>query len=171
VIGLHPGSAVLKNHSFRRWEPEKFAGLARILIDKLNAKILLFGGPEELDLKKSINNLINSPGSVIIETDNLAQSAALIKRCNLFVSNDSSLMHVASAMQRKIVAVIGPTNPHYIHPWKTEYKIVSLNLECSPCFFYSPRPLICTRTDLKFKCIRELNVEMVFTAVTDLLKV
>ena len=169
VIGFHPGSAVLKNHTFRRWEPEKFAALARSLINKLNAKILLFGGPEELELKKVINNLISSSRSIIVETNNLAHSAALIKRCDLFVSNDSSLMHVASALQRKVVAIIGPTNPHYIHPWKTEYKIITLNLECSPCFFYSPRPLICTRTDIKFKCIRELTVEMVFNAVNVLL--
>jgi len=171
VIGFHPGSATLKNHSFRRWEPEKFAALARGLINKLNAKILLFGGPEEFDLKKVINNLINSPGSIIVETDNLAQSAAIIKRCNLFISNDSSLMHVASAMQRKVVAIIGPTNPHYIHPWKTEHRIVTLNLDCAPCFFYSPRPLICSRTDIKFKCIRELSVEMVYNAVIGLLDI
>jgi heptosyltransferase-2 len=169
VIGFHPGSATLKNHSLRRWEPEKFASLGQILIDKLNAKILLFGGPEETGLKNVINNLINSPGSIIVETDNLAHTAALIKRCNLFVSNDSSLMHVASAMKIKVVAVIGPTNPHYIHPWKTEYRIVTLNLDCAPCFFYSPRPLICTRTDIKFKCIRDLTVEMVLAAVTELL--
>jgi heptosyltransferase-2 len=169
VIGFHPGSAVLKNHICRRWEPEKFAVLGQGLLNKLNAKILLFGGPEELELKKFINNLIDSPHSVIVETDNLAHSAAIIKRCNLFVSNDSSLMHVASAMQRKVVAIIGPTNPLYIHPWKTEHKIVTLNLDCAPCFFYSPRPLICTRTDIKFKCIRELTVEMVSNAVTGLL--
>jgi len=169
VIGFHPGSATLKNHSLRRWEPEKFASLGQILINKLNAKILLFGGPEETELKKIINNLINSPDSIIVETDNLAQTAALIKRCNLFVSNDSSLMHVASAMKIKVVAVIGPTNTHYIHPWKTEYKVVTLNLDCAPCFFYSPRPLICTRTDIKFKCVRELTVEMVLKAVTELL--
>src|ERR1035437_2454239 len=169
VIGFHPGSATLKNHSFRRWEPEKVAVLGQILINKMNAKILLFGGPEEAELKKVINNLINSPDSIIVETDNLARSADVIKRCNLFVSNDSSLMHVASALQRKVVAIIGPTNPLYIHPWKTEHKIITLNLECSPCFFYSPRPLICTRTDIKFKCISELTVEMVFNAINELL--
>jgi heptosyltransferase-2 len=78
-------------------------------------------------------------------------------------------MHVASAMKIKVVAVIGPTNPHYIHPWKTEYRIITLKLDCAPCFFYSPRPLICTRTDIKFKCIRELTVEMVLEPITELL--
>lgn len=169
VIGFHPGSATLKNHINRRWEPEKFAQLGRRLIENDKAKILLFGGPEEEELKKNIINKIGSPEAIFTESENLPQSAAVIKRCNVFVTNDSSLMHVASAMKRKVVAVIGPTNTSYIHPWHTEYKIVSLNLECSPCFFYSPKPLICSRTDMQFKCIKELSVDMVYEAVKSFL--
>lgn len=165
VIGFHPGSATLKNHEKRRWEPEKFAALSKMLIKNLNAKILIFGGPEEKELKEKIWGLIDSENAVVAESKNLAQSAAIMKRCNVFVSNDSSLMHVASAMQLKVVPIIGPTNPAYIHPWKTDYEIVSLNLECAPCFVYSPRPLICFRDDVKFKCIKELTVDMVYNVV------
>ena len=96
-------------------------------------------------------------------------SAAVMQNCNLFATNDSSLMHVASALKLKVVAVIGPTNTSYISPWKTEHKIVSLNLDCSPCFFYSPKPLICSRTDVKYKCVRELSAEMVFNEVVNFL--
>jgi len=66
---------------------------------------------------------------------NIAQSAAVMKRCNVFVSNDSGLMHIAASQKLKIVSIIGSTNTNYIHPWKTENKIASLNLECSLCFF------------------------------------
>lgn len=170
VIGFHPGSAVLKNHINRRWEPEKFAALGGRLIKEKRARILLFGGPEEAELKKTIVNMINSQSCVIIEAQNLAQSAAIMKRCNVFVSNDSSLMHVASAMKLKVVSIIGPTNPNYIHPWKTEHAIVTLSLECAPCFYYSPRPLTCIRTDVKYKCIKELSVEMVYNAVEELIE-
>jgi heptosyltransferase-2 len=165
VIGFHPGSATLKNHVNRRWEPEKFAALAKMIIAKYNVKILLFGGDEELNLKKKILNEINSDKAIIVSTENLPQSAALVKRCNLFVTNDSSMLHIASAMKRKVIAIIGPTNINYIHPWKTDYEIISLNLDCSPCFFYSPRPLICNRKDIKFKCIKELDVKKVYDAV------
>jgi heptosyltransferase-2 len=170
VIGFHPGSATLKNHIHRRWDPENFAALARKLIKEKGAEILIFGGPEESELKNRISKLIDSPAGIIVESENLAQSAALMKRCSVFVSNDSSLMHVASAMKLKVVSIIGPTNPNYIHPWKTDYRIVSLNLECAPCFYYSPRPLICIRTDVKYKCIKELGVEMVYKAVEELLQ-
>jgi lipopolysaccharide heptosyltransferase II len=171
VIGFHPGSATLKNHIHRRWEPEKFAALGSKLTENRKTKILLFGGPEEAELKEAIAKSINSDNVIPVETENFPQSAAIIKRCDVFVTNDSSLMHVASAMKRKVVAVIGPTNTAYIHPWNTEYKIVTLNLDCSPCFFYSPRPLICTRTDVKYKCIKELSVDMVYNAVYSFLEI
>ncbi len=170
VIGFHPGCATLKNHIKRRWEPEKFSELAKLLIKNENAKILIFGGPEELELKEKIFAQIKSPNCFVVETKSLSTSAAVLKRCNVFVTNDSSLMHVASALKLDVVAIIGPTNKNFIHPWKTEYKIVTLDLECSPCFFYSPKPLKCYRDDVLFKCIKELNVDMVYAAVKEMLK-
>ncbi len=165
VIGFHPGSATLKNQANRRWEPEKFSELGKKLIQDYSAKILLFGGSTEEELKQNIVNKINSPHAFTVSSYSLTESAAVMKRCNVFVTNDSSLMHVASALQRKVVAIIGPTNQNYIYPWKTKHRIVRLNLDCSPCFIYSPRPLICSREDVKFKCIKELSVEMVYKAV------
>jgi heptosyltransferase-2 len=165
VVGFHPGCATLKNHIKRRWEPEKFAEFAKRLIKEKNAKVLLFGGPEEEELKLFINKMIDSENSYVIKTEKFLQSIAIMNRCNVFVTNDSALMHIASAMGLKVIAIIGPTNQHYIHPWKTEHKIVSLNLECAPCFFYSPKPLSCKRTDVPFKCIKELEVDMVWNNI------
>jgi heptosyltransferase II len=165
VIGFHPGCATLKNHIKRRWEPEKFAELGNKLINKHTARILIFGGPEEKELKEKIFSLIGSNKANVVNAESLTQSAAIMKRCNVFVTNDSSQMHIAAALGLKVVAIIGPTNQNYICPWKTEHKIVTLNLDCSPCFFYSPKPLVCNRTDVKFKCIKELTVDMVYSTV------
>ncbi|NNG27151.1 MAG: glycosyltransferase family 9 protein [Ignavibacteriaceae bacterium] len=162
VIGFHSGCSIHKNHIKRRWEPEKFAELGKKLITKNNAKILLFGGPEEKELKEKVLSQINSRDSIIVNSATLRESAAIMKRCNVFVTNDSSQMHIAAAMKLKVVAIIGPTNQNYIYPWRTKHKIASLNLDCSPCFFYSPKPLSCSRDDVKFKCIKELNVDMVY---------
>lgn len=170
VIGFHPGCATLKNQIKRRWEPEKFSELGKRLINEFNSRILIFGGPDETDLKHEVSLGINSERTHIIRTDNLIHSAAIMKRCGLFITNDSSLMHISSALGLKVLAIIGPTNKNYIHPWKTEYKLVSLNLDCSPCFYYSPKPLICERKDIQFKCIKELTPEMVFDAAKALLK-
>jgi heptosyltransferase-2 len=164
VVGFHPGCSTLKNHIKRRWEPNKFAELGSRLISELNVKILVFGGPEEKKLKEEIVNRVSSENCISVITSNLAESAAVMKRCDLFITNDSSLMHVAAAMKIKVLAIIGPTNKNYISPWQTEHKIISLNLDCAPCFFYSSKPLSCTRDDLKYKCVKELRPEMVFNA-------
>ena len=169
VIGFHPGCATLKNHIKRRWEPEKFAELGKRLIANHSARVLIFGGPEENELKEKIFSMINSEKVKIINAESLTQSTAILKRCNVFVTNDSSQMHIAAALGLKVVAIIGPTNQNYIYPWKTDHKIASLNLDCSPCFFYSPKPLICSRTDIKFKCIKELTVDMVYNSTVEFL--
>jgi len=165
VIGFHPGCSTLKNHTKRRWKPENFSQLGNLLIEKNGAKILVFGGLEERELQKSVVENIASPNAFAVKTQSLSQTAALMKRCDVFVTNDSSLMHVASALQLKVVAVIGPTNTNYIHPWKTEHRIASLQLDCSPCFFYSPKPLMCNREDVKFKCIKELEAVKVLAVI------
>ncbi len=169
VIGFHAGCATLKNHIKRRWEPEKFAQLAKFLIQNYDAKVLLFGGPDEYELNENIKTQIDSNNVFLVKTEILLQTAALMKRCNIFITNDSALMHVASALRLNVIALFGPTNPVYVHPYKTNYKIASLNLECQPCFIYSPRPLTCRRNDVKFKCIKELTVEKVREVVVQFL--
>jgi heptosyltransferase-2 len=170
VIGFHPGCSTLKNHEKRRWEVHKFAELGKRLIQNYNARILIFGGPEENNLKTEIVIQIGSSNALHIHTSNLLETAAIMKRCRVFVTNDSSQMHIAAAMKIKVVAIIGPTNTNYIYPWQTEYKIASLNLDCAPCFYYSPKPLTCSRTDVQFKCIKELSVDVVYEKVSEFLK-
>lgn len=160
VIGFHAGCATLKNHIKRRWEPEKFAELGSKLIEKYKSKILLFGGPDEYELNEKINSMMSNQ-AVIVKTDSLLQTASIMRRCNLFVTNDSALMHIASALKLNVIAIFGPTNTIYVHPYKTNYEIARLTLDCQPCFYYSPKPLICSRKDVQFKCIKELTVDIV----------
>jgi heptosyltransferase-2 len=164
LIGFHAGCATLKNHIKRRWEPEKFAHLGLLLKEKFNVQVLLFGGPDEYELNAHINSMMNN-SAIEVKTNTLIETAAIMNRCNLFVTNDSALMHIASALGLKVVALFGPTNTNYVHPWKTEHVIVKTNLDCQPCFYYSPKPLTCTRSDLQFKCIKDLSVEMVMKAI------
>jgi heptosyltransferase-2 len=169
VIGFHAGSATFKNQINRRWDPQKFAELARLLVKNRNAHVLVFGGPEEKTLITEIAHTSGSKQVLVPPSSTIIESASLMKRCNAFVTNDSGMMHLAAALKLPTVAIIGPTNTNYIHPWHTEYEVASLFLDCSPCFVYSPRPLRCSRNDIKFKCIKELTAETVFQRVIHLL--
>ncbi|MCX7874685.1 MAG: glycosyltransferase family 9 protein [Melioribacteraceae bacterium] len=170
VVGFHPGCNTLKNHDKRRWDTKKFGELAKKIIHNYDAKILLFGGQEENKLKDEIKSIANHKNVISVNTFSLSNTAAVMKRCDVFITNDSSLMHVAAALKLNIISIIGPTNLNYIYPWQTKFKVASLNLNCSPCFYYSPKPLTCNRKDVKFKCIKELSVDLVFDKFEDVIE-
>ncbi len=168
VIGFHPGCATLKNHENRRWAPEKFSELGTVLKSKLGVEILVFGGPDELELKSFVASNMKPPG-IVVEKTNMLETAALMERCKLFISNISSLMHLSSALRTPTVALFGPTSHIYERPYGTPYRVVRKGLKCSPCFFYSPKPLSC-REKKGFECMKTLTVNEVKEACFDLLK-
>lgn len=162
TVGLHPGCSTLKNHINRRWSPDYFAELITMIEKKYDANFLLFGGPDELELRDYIKKKTKSERTHVVKTGSFLETAAVMKKCDVFVTNDSSLMHTAAALRLKILPIIGPTNLNFIKPWRTAFVAATLNLECSPCFFYSPKPLNCRRSDLKYKCVKELTPQIVF---------
>jgi heptosyltransferase-2 len=171
IIGMHAGTALFKNHIRRRWAPEKYAALAKRLVKEMNAEVLLFGGPDDVSANEII--LRDAGDDVIfVKTKNLLDSVAVMKGCQYFVSNDSSLMHIAGALELPTVAIFGPTNETYVHPWKTRYEIVQTGIECRPCFIYSPKPLTCYRVDPAehFMCVRDIEVDDVLAAIDRLVR-
>ncbi len=165
-VGVHAGSAVFKNHIRRRWAPERFAKLAARIIQQWDGWVLLFGSAAEYELNEYIRSLVPVPERcLIVRTASLMVSAAIMRRCQLFVSNDSALMHIAAALQLPTVAIFAYTNPTYVRPWKAPHIVVRRELPCSPCFYYSPRPAQCRwRGEQAFACIRSITVEEVWSA-------
>lgn len=167
LIGFHPGSATLKNQINKRWAKEKFAELGMKLVEESGATILLFGN--ETELQREIFSLMNGK-TMIVSTPNFMDSLAIMERCKLFVSNDSGFLHSAAALGLSTVAVFGYTNAKELYPWKTRHVVVRHELECSPCFYNSPKPASCLWTgDDEFKCIRRIEVEEVYEACKQLL--
>jgi heptosyltransferase-2 len=165
LVGFHAGTAVFKNHVKRRWAPGKFAALARKLVDEMNAHVLVFGGPEENELKHEIVDLAERPDHAhSVDGTSLRQSAALMERCNLFVSNDSALMHVAGAVNTPVVGIFAYTNWRTVYPWRVPHKIIRVDLPCSPCFFYSPKPAFC-HAHIDYACNSLVTVDKVYEAV------
>jgi heptosyltransferase-2 len=80
-------------------------------------------------------------------------------------------MHIAAGLKIPTVAIFGYTNYKELYPWKNKHEIVRKELECSPCFFNSPRPVQCIFTgEEEFKCKKTIEVEEVFNAAASLLR-
>jgi heptosyltransferase-2 len=172
TIGFHAGTARFKNHINRRWAPAKFAELAKRLTNELHARVLLFGGPDDVDANEEILSLA-SDCVTPVHTKSIMDSVAVMRHLSMFVSNDSSLMHFSGALGLPTVAIFGPTNEAYVHPWKTRYEIVHTGIECRPCFVYSPKPLTCYRLDPAehYLCMHGIEVDDVLNAVRRMLPV
>ncbi len=171
LIAVHPGSALFKNHIMKRWPGASFAALSARLADERDATLLVFGTPDEDELKHAICAGSGRPRHVLsVDGTSLRVSAALIKRCALMISNDSALMHVAAAMQTPVVAIFAYTNWRSLYPWHVPHRIVRRDLPCSPCFYYSPKPAFC-HAGLNYTCIRDIPVDEVHRAAQELLPV
>ncbi|MBI4634607.1 MAG: lipopolysaccharide heptosyltransferase II [Deltaproteobacteria bacterium] len=130
LIGIAPGATY---GPAKKWYPERFAAVADRLIDDLVGQVLLFGSAADRDStgavkRNAMHNLINLAGKT-----GLKEAIALISRCDLFISNDSGLMHVAAALGIPTVAIFGSTNAVTTSPIGEKIVIVRKNIECSPC--------------------------------------
>ncbi len=167
LAGIHPGSSVLKNHIHKRWSKDGFAELIKYLYDEKGFEVLLFGNEYELN-----NEIISASGrnARIASTSNFMDSIARMKYCTLFISNDTAFMHCAAALSLPTVAIFGYTNSKELFPWMTKHAIVRKTLECSPCFYNSPKPAECKFTgEDEFKCMKLIKTEEVKSAVESLI--
>ena len=170
LVGFHPGSSLFKEHSTKRWPMERFGELIKRLGNTFkDTSFLIFGGPEENDLKKTIassSGLYDRVFPVYAKT--IRETAAIMSHCSLMVSNDSGLMHMSAALQVPTVSLFGPTNPKWLAPWATRGMALR-DPTCEPCFRYSPTPMSCDNKD-HGDCILGITVENVYNAVSELIE-
>jgi heptosyltransferase I len=94
----------------------------------------------------------------------LSDLAALIRRAEVCVTNDSGSMHLAVAMGRPVVSVFGPTDPIWVGPYGQPHAVVRADLPCSPC--YLRRLSACPNGHA---CMKEVTGAMVIERVEEVL--
>ena len=118
---IHPGAGGALadwQGSAKRWPIGQFIELSRRLVGELNATVLVFGGPDEEALQETGSfDPRRSPAGLLAVNESLKHTAALIRACDLMISNDSGLMHVAAALGVPTLGIFGPTNPSRTAPY------------------------------------------------------
>lgn len=156
IIGLQPGASEI----FKCWPLGHFANLAKMIYEKLGAQIVVFGNRSEVAYAKEIQKeapIITAAGQLPLRV-----SAALLKRLNVFVTNDTGPLHLALAFKVPLVTIFGPTPAHLCWP-HLENPIVKILSKPSPCITCVGR-----KCHLPF-CMEEIKVEDVFKYVEQLL--
>ena len=130
IIGIHPGSA--PDFTWKRWSINNFAKTARHFIKNHDAHILIFGGPKEMKIKKSLRKEIGKKSCSIIDA-NLLDTSAVMQNCHAFISNDSGLMHLAAASGVKTYGLFGPTDENITGPRGADSHVIRAQ-ETSPVY-------------------------------------
>ncbi len=130
LIGIHPGG----NWVYKLWDAGNYARVANALIEKRDATILLFAGPDERERQAQVANMMDVP-PILVQTENLRHLAALISVCDVYIGNDTGPMHIAAAVNTPVVALFGSTNPIRSGPYGDKHTIVQsgIDLGCNPC--------------------------------------
>ncbi len=126
IFGIHVGSGTTKNLRLRRWPLENYYELIKKILElKRNIRILLFGGPAELNENKFLIEKIKDKRVILVKTRSILETAAIIKKCNFFISVDTSLMHIAAAMKVPYQIVIRtPTFNKTVEPYRKRFILV-----------------------------------------------
>jgi heptosyltransferase-2 len=121
----------------KRWPPAHYGQLAARVAQTLpGAQIALLGSPNDRETCDQVQlHAGEAAGSVrnLAGQTSLDDAIALLARTLAVVSNDSGLLHIASALNRPVVALYGSTDPNYAPPLSEIARTISLRLECSPC--------------------------------------
>lgn len=119
--------------SAKRWTEAHFAELASQKMAQ-GWQIWLIGSQKDKSVTEEINKLTGWRCLDFAGKTNLTQAVDLISLSNVVVSNDSGLMHIATALDKKVIALYGSSDPKFTPPLHSQAQIVTLNLLCSPCF-------------------------------------
>lgn len=154
LICLHPSG-----QESRRWPAEKFKELS-LKLGCEDRKILVLGTAADTDLSRIICH-DNPYAKSLAGQTTLAQTAAIMKRCRLFVGNDSGPFHLAVAVGTPAVALIGG-GPLSFHLYSgKDVKIIKKSVPCAPCD---------VRVCPNMHCMNDISVEEVETACREMLE-
>jgi len=130
VLGLCPGA---EYGPAKRWPAEYYAHVANEALRR-GWEVWLFGSQKDVEVTASINTLTNNNCLDLGGKTSLGEAIDLMSLTHTVVSNDSGLMHVAAALDKKLISIFGSSDPYHTPPLNPQAVILYLGLECSPCF-------------------------------------
>ncbi len=160
-VAFAPGA----RHTTKRWPIDKWCDLAEQIVSQSQHHITILGDEIDKPLGDKIIDRIGDNGWNAAGKLSLLQSAAAISRCQVVITHDSGLMHIAAARRVPVVAIFGPTVKAFgFYPFRVPYRVVERSLKCRPCSTKGS-----SRCPLgHFKCMQEITPEHVIIAFSDL---
>lgn len=161
ILGIAP----FARHFTKIWPLEYIEDLLRLLQDKPNLVVMLFGGPEDekllAPLARRFSNVINLAGIYSLE-----EELELMKKTEVMLTMDSANMHFAFLCNVPVVSLWGGTHPGFgFYPLDSRSKILQVDtdsLSCRPCALFGKSS--CPKGH--FRCMYDIKPDIVVSALT-----
>jgi len=164
LIAIAPGAG----RNTKRWPHKYFIQLIKHLQNYRRVKVVLVGGNTDKMICESIenecrDNLVNLCGAT-----SLLETASVLQKSHLVISNDTGVLHMATALQCKVLAIFGSTVKEFgFFPTLSEHSIIEhSNLKCRPCSYHGSDS--CPQNH--FRCMKEIEPNRVLKAAIQLLE-
>jgi heptosyltransferase-2 len=160
-VCLAPGAGFFT----KRWPDKKFKQLINNICEKEKLPIVVFGGTEDQKIGAELgqsNKSVDFCGKL-----SLLETAYIISKGNALVSNDSGLMHMATAVHTPVLAIFGSTVRELgFFPYRSESRVIeNIDLSCRPCSHIGRHK--CPKGH--FKCMEDIPAERVYEELSQLL--
>lgn len=118
----------------KRWPEPHFAEVAEEAISR-GWRVLLLGSAKDAAVTHKISELVGENNCIdLAGKTTLMEVVALLQRSSAAVTNDSGLMHIAAAVDTRLIAIYGSSDPAFTPPLNPSAEILYRGLACSPCF-------------------------------------
>ncbi len=162
LIGIHTGSGI--RAPAKRWPLERFVELIASLVSMGSAVILTGNSKEHSHCQQIVRLVGNEHVHNTAGRFSIKQTAHLVARCDLFISNDTGPMHIAAAMGTPTIGLFGPESPERYCPVGMRNRSIYQGASCSPCVeIYRGFAPDCNRP----VCMENITVEDVLKAVAE----
>ncbi|NTW52500.1 MAG: glycosyltransferase family 9 protein [Chlorobiaceae bacterium] len=174
IGGVQPVLAICfgANHFTKRYPAESFAAVISAVLASMPVRIILLGGKEDIaEGEKIMAGLTESDREQVRSmagAATLMQSAALLAASDLVLTNDTGLMHMASAFGKKIFLLFGSSVGEFgFLPWRTPYELFETEgLDCRPCSHIGRSSC----PEGHFRCMRQISAQRVAAGIVETLK-
>ncbi len=167
--GIHPDRpfvAVLPGARWdtKRWLPERYASALSRLTVEYGVRCVLLGAPDEADLCSTIASQVTADNSLrpvsLGGGTGLRELVAILEHAAVVLCQDSAPAHVAAALGRPTVCILGPTNARRTGPYGSGARLIQADLPCSPCYLRS-----LSHCQFGHECMHQVEVSTVVDAV------
>ena len=157
IVGLSPGAVF---GSAKRWPPERFARIGDRATEEWDARVVVFGSGGEKQIGDRVRDAMKHDALNLCGKTSLEVAMGAVSLCRFFVTNDSGLMHMASALGLPTVAVFGSTDHVTTGPRGNHTRIVRRPPSCAPCL----KP----ECPIDHRCMLDITPDTVWDAMENL---